>query len=287
MGVWMMRSKRILLAVIALCVITLWSIGTLAQQGTDCRRRKEPPRKGALDLTGEWMDNSVTLKVRIIQLGSNLNGYFGEVSAAYLTPYKCEYPASTGSGGSTPTEVKLDNDFTGHLKTNTIEEGEVYICQTKTRGKTDDETAMPGTFIPHLETYSEVVTGKLKDMTVSDDGNSIRGTFDDPAKGNQPISFTRLSTPDKSPFYPTGPITTTATTKIYADASTNSVVGYTVPPGTQLTFVDVKLDADGNPTWYVVVNRGEGGATSKNTGAIRAANITCGNASPKVPGKTG
>ncbi len=70
-----MHSKRILLAVIALCVITLWPIGTLAQQGTDCRRKIEPPRKGSIDLTGEWMDNSVNLKVRIIQRGSNLDDY--------------------------------------------------------------------------------------------------------------------------------------------------------------------------------------------------------------------
>ncbi len=280
-----MRSKRILLAVIALCVITLSPIGTLAQTGTDCRRKIEPPRKGSIDLTGEWMDNSVNLKVRIIQLGSNLGGYFGDVSAAYHTPYKCAYPASTGSGGSTPTEVKLDNDFTGHLKNNKIEEGEVYICQTQTRGKTNDETATPGTFIPHLETYSKVVRGQLKDMTVSEDGNSMHGTFDDPAKGNQPISFTRLSKPEKSQYYPTGPISTTATTKIYADASTDSAVRFTVPRDTQLTFVDVKLDANSNPTWYVVESRGAGGATSKNFGVIRAANITCGNANPKVPGK--
>ena len=276
-----MRSKRVFLAVIVLCVITLSPIGTLAQTGTDCRRKIEPPRKGSIDLTGEWMDNSVNLKVRIIQLGSNLDGYFGEVSAAYHTPYKCAYPASTGSGGSTPTEVKLDNDFTGHLKNNKIEEGEVYICQTQTRGKTNDETAMPGTFIPHRETYSEVVRGQLKDMTVSDDGNSMHGTFDDPAKGNQPISFTRLSKPDKSQYHTAGFIWTTATTKIYPVSSTDSVVKYKVSPGIRLIFEDVKLDAEGNPTWYSVLRVSD----PTLAGWIPAASITCGNANSKVPGK--
>ncbi len=276
-----MRSKRILLAVIALCVITLSPIGILAQTGTDCRRKIEPPRKGSIDLTGEWMDNSVNLKVRIIQLGSNLGIYFGEVSAAYLTPYKCAYPASTDSGGSTPTEVKLYNDFTGKLRNNKIEEGEVYICQTQTRGKTNDETAMPGTFIPHLETYSVVVTGQLKDMTVSEDGNSMHGTFDDPAKGNQPISFTRLSKPDKSQYYPVGFIWTTASTKIYPVSSTDSIVKYKVSPGTKLVFEDVKLDAEGNPTWYSVLRI----SAPTLAGWIPAASITCGNANSKVPGK--
>ena len=276
-----MRSKRILLAVIALCVITLSPIGILAQTGTDCRRKIEPPRKGSIDLTGEWMDNSVNLKVRIIQLGSNLGIYFGEVSAAYLTPYKCAYPASTGSCGSTPTEVKLYNDFTGKLRNNKIEEGEVYICQTQTRGKTNDETAMPGTFIPHLETYSVVVTGQLKDMTVSEDGNSMHGTFDDPAKGNQPISFTRLSKPDKSQYYPVGFIWTTASTKIYPVSSTDSIVKYKVSPGTKLVFEDVKLDAEGNPTWYSVLRI----SAPTLAGWIPAASITCGNANSKVPGK--
>ncbi len=276
-----MHSKRILLAGIALCVITLSPLGTLAQTATDCRRKIEPPRKGTIDLTGEWMDNSVHLKVRINQRGSNLGGYFGDVVAAYLTPYKCAYPASTGSGGSTPTEVKLDNDFTGHLKNNKIEEGEVYICQTQTRGKTNDETAMPGTFIPHLETYSVVVTGQLKDMTVSEDGNSMHGTFDDPAKGNQPISFTRLSKPDKSQYYPVGFIWTTASTKIYPVSSTDSIVKYKVSPGTRLIFEDVKLDAEGNPTWYFVLRLD----LAPLAGWIPAASVTCSNASPKVPGK--
>ena len=271
----MMRSKRILLAAIALCVITLWSIGTLAQQGTDCRRRIEPPRKGALDLTGEWMDNSVKLKVHIIQLGYNLNG-FAEVVAVYLTPYKCAYPGSTTSGGR--TAVTLDNDFSGQLTNSTIE-GEVYICQSQTQPVID-------TTIPHTEIYSEVVRGKLKDMTVSEDGNSIHGTFQDPAKGTQNISFTRLSKPDKSQYYPAGIIRTTATTKIYADSSTDSIVRFTVPPGTQLIFEDVKLDADGNPTWYRVVN-GEGPVYSKNTGMIPATSITCDKPNPRVPGKTG
>lgn len=269
-----MRSKTFLLVVIALCVFTLGPVGTVAQQGTDCRRRKEPLVKGALDLTGEWMDRSVNLKVHIIQQGSNVPGG-AEVTAAYRTPYKCAYPSSTQSGGQ---EVTLYTDFSGQLTNKTIE-GEVYICESRTQGVTE-------TTIPHRETYSEVVTGKLSDMTVSDDGNSIHGHFLDPAKGIQDILFTLLTKPDKSPYYPAGPITTTATTKIYANASTHSEVRYTVPPGTQLTFTDVTLDADGYPTWYTVVSRSAGSATAKNTGLIPATNITCGNAKANVPGKT-
>jgi hypothetical protein len=207
-----MRSKIFMIAVIALGAFTVSAVDTVAQQVTDCRRKKEPLAKGALDLTGEWMDNSVYLKVHIIQLGSNLNG-FAEVSAAYLTPYKCAYPGSTTSGGQA---VVLYSDFTGQLTNNRIE-GEVYICQSQTQGVTE-------TRIPHRETYSEVVTGKLSGMTVSEDGTSIHGTFQDPAKGTQNISFTLLTKPDKSQYYPAGPITTTATTKIYADASTGSEV---------------------------------------------------------------
>lgn len=268
-----MRSKRILLAVIGLCVITLCPIGTLAQQGTDCRRRIEPPRKGALDLTGEWMDNSVNLKVHISQRGSNLNG-FAEVVAAYLIPYKCAYPGSTTSGAR--TAVKLDNDFSGQLTNSTIE-GVVYICQSQTQPVFE-------TTIPHRETYSEVVKGKLKDMTVSEDGNSIHGTFEDPVKGTQDISFTLLSKPDKSQYYPTGVIRPAATTKVYVDSSTDSRVRSTVPLGTQLIFSDVKLDADGNPTWYYVENYI--GDRVKNAGWIPATSITCDKPNPKVPGPT-
>jgi hypothetical protein len=63
------------------------------------------------------MENSVNLKVHIIQLGSNLSG-FAEVSAAYRTPYKCAYPSSTTSGGQA---VILDSDFTGQLTNKTID----------------------------------------------------------------------------------------------------------------------------------------------------------------------
>jgi hypothetical protein len=273
-----MHSKRILLAVIALCVITLCTIGTLAQQGTDCRRRKEPT-EGSLDLTGEWMDNSVNLKVKITQDGTDILSQndipdkFAIVRAKYLVPYKCAQSSDDGQA------VLLDGDFNGQLSKKNLGAhpeitGAVFICQD-VRG-------------PNNTIYSERVQGEMT-LTVSQDANSMTGSFEDPAKGTQNISFTRLSKTETPPVYaPQSVIKTTTTAKIYQEPSIDSRVRYTAPPGTQLIFENsyTKLDADGNPTWYWVTN-GEGPEGSKNTGWIQATQITCAKPNTKAPGKIG
>ena len=286
-----MRTKRMLLGVIVVCVATLLSIGAFAQQGTDCRRRKEPPKPGTLDLTGEWMDNSVNLKVKITQVGTHPLNETVEVQAVYIdasskaAPYKCAYPSSRYEGHHA---VVLNDDFTGQLTKQNLGArsmiaGVVSICLSRTDTLSDNNGT---TFLPsttHSETSSSVVQGKLE-LTISDDGNSMAGTFEDPEKGTQQISFTRISdNSDKSKYFPAGVINTTTTAKIYAEPSSDSRVPYTAPPGTRLIFEDVKLDAAGNPTWYKVVN-GEGPAYSKNTGWIRATQITCNKPNTKDPG---
>ena len=277
-----MHTKRMFLGVIVVCIAILCPIGAFAQQGTDCRRRKEPPKPGTLDLTGEWMDNSVNLKVKITQVGSEVQAVYIDASSK-PAPYKCAYGSLPSSHYEGHHAVVLDDDFTGQLtKLNSTITGVVSICQSRTDTLSDNNGT---TFLPsttHSETSSSVVQGKLE-LTISDDGNSMTGTFEDPEKGTQKISFTRLSKPDTSPYYPAGVITTTATAKIYHEPTSGSSVAYTAPPGTRLIFEDVKLDAAGNPTWYKVVN-GEGPAYSKNTGWIRATQITCNKPNTKDPG---
>lgn len=265
-----MLSKRILLIVIALCVITLWPFNTIAQQGTDCRKRKEPP-KNPLDLTGEWMDNSVKLKVKITQDGTAM-GEVVNVKAKYLVPYKCAQTSDEGKA------VLLDLDFVGRLSQENLGAhpaitGAVFICQD-VRG-------------PKNTLYSERVQGEMT-LTVGDDRDSMTGTFEDPGKGTQKISFTRLTRIETPPEYePQSVIKTTTTAKIYQEPSSNSRVRYTAPPGTQLIFENsyTKLDVGGNPTWYRVTN-GEGSVGLKNTGWIRATQITCSKPNTKSPGKS-
>jgi len=265
-----MCSKRILLCAVVLCVATLYSIASLAQQGTDCRRSKDPPAPGTLDLTGDWTDNSVNLKVKITQVGTHPLNASVEVQAKYEVPYKCAYPSDVPHDPGA-----LEDDFTGQMTKQNLGAhseiaGEVSICmwQTKESG-----------------TFSRVVQGKLS-LIVGEDGNSMSGSFEDPVKGTQNISFTRLSKPDTSPYDPAGVIKTTTTANIYHDPSNNSEVAYTAPPGTQLIFEEVILDAAGNPTWYRVVN-GEGPPYSKNTGFIPATQITCDKPNIKGPATKG
>ncbi len=66
-----MRSTRFPLARMALCVVTFFPIYGLAEQGTDCRRVEDPAQARDLDLTGDWTDNSVNLKVEITQTGNS------------------------------------------------------------------------------------------------------------------------------------------------------------------------------------------------------------------------
>ncbi len=278
-----MRARKLYFGVIVVCVALLLSIGAFAQQGTDCRRRKEPPKPGTLDLTGEWMDNSVNLKVTITQVGTQPLSQNVEVEAAYVVPYKCAYPSSRSSGH---TAVLLNDDFTGQLtKLNlgarsTIV-GMVSICLSRTDTLYDNNGTLLTPSNTHVETSSTVVQGKLE-LTVSDNADSMAGTFEDPEKGTQQISFTRISDKsDKSEYFPAGIINTATTAKIYSEPTSGSRVTYTAPPGTRLIFEDVRLDAAGNPTWYGVVN-GEGSAYSKNTGWIRASQITC--SIPNAPG---
>ncbi len=263
-----MRTKRMLLGVIVVCIATLLSIGAFAQQGTDCRRRK-PTHEGSLDLTGRWKDNSVNLEVDITQTDTNILGNSVVVAAKYLVPYKCEYPDLNGKA------VMLVNDFTGELsKPNkgafTTITGNVTICKWQ---KTEKEAV------------SEEVLGGM-DLTVSQDGNSITGTFIDPVKGTQKISFTRLTQGEHaSPYEPQGVIKTTVTAKLYQEPSKGSKVRYTVPPGTKLIYQleSTKFDAEGNPTWYLVHN-GEGSESSGNSGYIPANQITCNKPNTKGPG---
>lgn len=285
-----MRSKRVLLAVIALCVITLYPISSFAQNGTDCRRRKDPPGKGVLDLTDDWMDNSVSLKVHIIQIGGNLNGS-AEVIANYEVPYKCAYPAAAGMSSGFSNAVMLNEDFTGQLTNSTIE-GEVYICQSETETVSDltYPKGIPTESNPRTKTVSVRVAGKLKDMTVSEDGNTIHGTFKDPSKGTLKISFTRLpSKPDKYSYQDDGRIRTTEYTQIYRQPSSDSIHAYSVPAGTQFIFDFVKPDVNGLHVWYHVTNfeggvgaeyrksvvDGSGLQYSANVGWIMATSITC------------
>ncbi len=174
----------------------------------------------------------------------------------------------------------LENDFVGQLTKDNLEAhslitGQVSICQSKTEER--------GTVLePNTLTYSERVYGNLN-LAVDPDGNSMSGIFDDPEKGTQNISLTRLSTPDTNKYYPYGIFTTTAPAKIYADHSTDSEVWFTVPAGTKLLFIDTILDDDGHPAWYVVAG-GPEGDISKNIGAIQATNITCDEADPHPHG---
>jgi hypothetical protein len=268
-----MRTTRILLGVFSICA-ALWPVGAFARQGTDCRRPKEPLRKGAINLSGEWMDNSVSRKVKITQSGGNLH-QTGEVIAIYEDPYTC---AQAGNLGGKP--VVLTSDFSGEITDNKVT-GLVSICKdvpyTLDRGPLDSKKDY---------ILSEEVFGAVT-MIVGADGDSMAGTFMDPVKGVQDISFTRLSeNPNKAKYYPQGVIKTIGAATIYDDAAADSKVRYTPPAGTKLIFEEVKVDADGNPTWYKVTN-GEGPAYSKNTGWIPASSITCNKPNPKNPGKVG
>ena len=234
-------------------------------------------------MTGEWMDNSVNRKVKITGVGTHPLTETVEVRAEYIVPYKCEYPSSSYGGHEA---VLLNDDFSGQLSKLNLGAhseivGVVYICQSHTQSVLDNTGTISTN--SHTEYYSERVLGKMT-LTVSDDGNSMTGTFEDPEKGSQSISFTRLSeNPDKDKYYPAGVIKTTTTVKIYNEPSSDSRIRYTAPSGTQLIFEDVILDDAGNPTWYRVVN-GEGPVYSKNTGWIRATQITCNKPNSKDPG---
>ncbi|MFL6375399.1 MAG: hypothetical protein ACJ73D_12085, partial [Pyrinomonadaceae bacterium] len=169
-----MHLKIRLIPLNLVCIAMLSLLSDQAPAQTDCRPRKPEPRKGALDLTGEWMDNSVGLKVDITQNGDNLYGS-ADIFAKYKTPYKCAYGSSRFAGH---TAVLLDQDLSGQLKKNVIT-GVVYICQSETQSVVD----RAGTSLPipgvgadtHVELYSRQVTGPLSGMTVSDDGNAIQG----------------------------------------------------------------------------------------------------------------
>lgn len=259
-----MRSIGCSVAMVAFCGVTVYPMGVLAQQGTDCRQpeSKNAPSLTPIGLAGDWKDNSVNLDVTITQSGD-------QVSAKYKTPYKCAHLDQT-----THQPVMLDVDFDGTVIGNTALGasilGDVYICLDTNGGAN-----------------SSRVKGHL-DMTIVSHANSMSGFFNDPIKGKQDISFTRTN-PDKSVVYrPGGVITTTRTAKLYRDTNTGSDVKYVVPPGTRLIFTKAILDADGNPVWYEVEGSvGQGSATSRNTGLIQASDITCTNPNPKSPGRNG
>lgn len=253
-----MRSIYSLLAAIAFCGAALWPMCVLAQQGTDCRRPLDPAKTGYLEpinLTGDWKDNSVNLDVTIVQKGD-------QVTATYKTAYKCAHPDPV-----TNQAVMLELDFDGTLYVNKIS-GDVYICQDTNGGAN-----------------SARVKGHLE-MTVGNAPIQMGGSYQDPLKGSQNITFTRTSPLKRTVYADGGIITTIKTAKLYDDASTGSRVRYVVPPGTRLIFMSVILDADGNPTWYLVAGS-PGQGMSTNTGMIPATDITCPHPNPNNSGKNG
>jgi hypothetical protein len=210
------------------------------------------------------MDNSNNRKVRITQNGSNVNRT-AEVKAEYITPYQCKYPIYRlfpqfpqigGPWDFDGSHIVLYDDFYGDLIKNKVS-GSVVMCKWEDTTNKVEGYAQEGRFT------TAIVYGNLH-MTVSADAQSMSGTYEDPVKGTQQISFTRLTQrnpsleeaydDDPENYYLTGVIQTTTPAILYEDASTESKVRCTVPAGTKFIFVHVKLDANGNPAWYAAEN---------------------------------
>ena len=157
-----MRSPAFLFIVLVVCLGSPFALTTYCQDA----------RAGSLN--GRWKDDINGQEINI-----SLNASSGRVVATYTRPNKtCKNPDREGR--PVPFQVDFDGDYSGGRIT-----GRVYYCENHLPG-----AGPPGG--PHkYATYTIGLKSGALDLTVSQDGTKLTGTFSG-ARGSERISFTKL-----------------------------------------------------------------------------------------------
>jgi len=228
---------------------------------TDCRPTGSYPQ-----IAGHWKDDLNGQEIDIQNEASSDNpsdpnktdGSGSIVSLLYVSAKYSKEGKVCRDKDRDVFDVPFQTDFTASGKDHEAEWiGSIFWCDTA-------KTAQGRTYT------TGVAHGEIH-LKESKDGKTLSGYFVG-RNGRENISFTRLSkVPEQF-----GPVvvTTSSMTKIYNDPSTASHVRNTPPAGTKLIIDNAKTDADGNATWYSVIDA-QSGASGPNSGWIQASKVIC------------